>query len=358
MHAEDLRRLFRPWTFYLLRLDEQLRIPLKTLARATLALLVLPTLQFLGSWRDKTFFLPGEAKGLLEHPGQWAVFLAPPVLLILYAFAFRSLIVAVRDLKSFCVGNRIPRQVTLALDSQISTLQFRTRHAALLPFLSCLGLFITVRNFIQTSSPVRYYGNDIFDSAAHQWGFLFTRTSNSILYCIVFPALLFQILFLTNALFQILKSLRDSRALAVDFFSPDGCGGLSKLGKVNLFIMCMWATVFVVIYAHFVTHRETALTLSAALVCATLLFLAQSTVGVYAVHQSVRDTKREVLQRLGQHLRVSLETNKDLETVLPLVHLRQAVLSTSSFPYSKNVSAIVNSLRLLPPIVALLHLIL
>ncbi len=325
--------------------------------RLLLMFSILPLCQFFGAVADNALRLPGNGKGLLVHAGQWAIFIAPPLIVLFLAIAMRNLIHIVKNLAKFSQTESVPPDLSALVHRLSRLLLCRTKHVALLVLLSLLGALVAVRNFIQTSDPFRYYGNDIFDSAYHKWGFLFTRINNCLLYVLVFPVLLFAAISLTWALNRLLGAMARDRNTCIDFFNPDNCGGFSAFGRINVCIMCMWFAVFGVIWADFETHDRAALTLIISAVAGSAAFFAQSILGIYPIYHCLRQKKRSTLGKLHSELNAIFRDRHGFSRVEPLMYFRKVVIETSVLPYSRNARFLVNSLRLAPAVLALTRLV-
>ncbi|HWM93602.1 MAG TPA: hypothetical protein VN493_22780 [Thermoanaerobaculia bacterium] len=293
------------------------------------------------------------------------------MLVYLASLALKKIAVAARDLASYSVKGEIPARAAEAVERHLGYFKLKGKRIKLFfSTLIVLGAAVSAVNFLQTSDPVKAFGNYTFDSIKYFWGFLFTRISNTLLYTLVFPILIFEILLITLMLVRLLRAMVDEGALYIDFFNDDDCGGMSAFGFINVLIMLFWVVVFCIILCDFLVQKEVATTLVISAVFCSTLFIVQSVWGVYSIHTCVQSKKTETLAEIEKVLKTitagELQVNTvlkyimagevPLERIPPVMQLREVVRSTRTVPYTRNAAIAVNTMRIAPPVMAVIRL--
>ncbi len=118
--------------------------------------------------------------------------------------------------------------------------------------------------------------------------------------------------------------------------------------------MLIYALIFTVMIALTITHTNNYLTLMLPIIISFVVFIVQSFAGVYHVHMIVVEEKDKQLKIINNLLRKNIyQINEKNDFPGGLIFLRKYVLSLKSYPYTKIPSFVVNSLRILPPLMAL-----
>jgi hypothetical protein len=335
-------------------------LPSRSLRRAYLVGgLLFPILIAIGCRLDGTWTMSGSGKGFAQYYGFWAIFVTTPITLLLTSYLFDTFNDAIRKPEKYCVDltDEARARIERLVQRHTQSLSLRSRSAWILVFMMIVLFLWWLFNVINTlSPPLSTFHHDVFDSAGHPFGFYATKTYLFFLYVFVYAPAVFLAMHVTASMISILKFLCRDEVLRINFFHPDNCGGTSLFGKINLIILSIYLNFFAVIYAQYVTHRQTYLVITVSLIACSLLAAAQSVAGVYYIHKAVAQKKRESIQavteRLNQQFASSLQPGGKFPN--DLLAFRNHLMSVHTFPYTKGALVGVNIIRFAPAALAVL----
>lgn len=330
----------------------------KLLYVTLLWLLIMPIVACIASFRDNTWSLPRNGKGFFQHYGALAMMATAPLLVSLTVLTVSKFTRTIGSLSTYTVGRKLPQNLRKSIDKHVSSIQFRltSRYIVLLPMV--VGFYSGILNIQATSGDVtEVFGNDVFDSRAHIFGFIAYKSYLLVLWSLVYPVILFQIIHITVSLVSILKSLSERKLLYIDFFHEDNCGGVSVFGAINLRITTLYLLVFLVAYMIRLTHSNDYLSLTLSINGAWILFILQSLANVYYIHRFVRIKKSNYLTKLNGKLNEMLVQEDLSKFPLHLLQLRAHVVSVNTFPYTVAARYTINVIRVLPALFGLFNLL-
>ena len=320
--------------------------------------LVLPCAVLLGAWLDGTLFLPGPGVGLFEHYGFLTYAVSTPILYLLVRLLHGRTLAALSYESGYFDRRALGRSTRRQRTTLLRSLRGAGRGRFVLDLLMLAGLLTTVVNVIQTSSPGAHYGNDTFDSTTHLWGFLAAKAYIGFTWIVVYPAAVFVVVHAGLLLPLLLRSMSRDGALQIEVFHEDQCGGLSGLGTLNFMAMVCYLPPLA-----FVALRQTHTIVNYAtgivpLFATSAFFVAQSILGVYHLHRAISREKRGVLDRVRERLDdnyARLEAGGEFPAGILL--LRDHVATVRTFPYTRNVGALVNVLRFAPSVLGVARIL-
>jgi hypothetical protein len=217
----------------------------------TLALQALSVLIFIGAALDHTLVLPGPNIGLLEHLGIIILLVTVPILL----FGSVRLLAAVEAVLSDPFEFTQSYLATAALVKHLS-IKTNRRKQVLFTALAVVGLLSLIVNINSALQPDRAYGRDVFDSNRHPFGFATTRLYLAVIWCVVLPLAIVTVLIVCEALIALVRFAHQHGTLNVNWFAPDHCAGMARLGKLAtrtaflLLLVSSWPLANYYVFGH------------------------------------------------------------------------------------------------------------
>lgn len=320
--------------------------------RAGLFISFFPALIAIASWIDGTWKMQDSGKGLSQHYGYWAIFLATPVVLLLTLHLLDTFINSIQKIDNYCIDitGEMHSRVSKLVQRHIRSLSLRSRSDWILVFIMVVMLLWCLFNIITTISPIETYHHDVFDAFAHPFGFYTAKVYLILVYTLVYSVAIFVALHVTASMISILKFLYRNDILRINLFHADNCGGTSIFGNINLMILGIYASFFAVIYAMYMTHRQTYIALILALTGCSFLAIIQSVAAVYYIHKTVSKKKRECIEamtaRLNQQFAASLQQGSQFPN--DMLAFRNHLIDIHTFPYARGALVAVNVIRFAP----------
>jgi len=310
------------------------------------------------SYFEKTCKLPDDGRGLSIHYGIWAIFVGSPLLVIISSVAYFKFVRTIQDLGHYTIGSTMPSDLKKIVDKTLASLRLQTWTRYLFYLILLVAWTCWLKNVIQTIHPYDSYGNDVFDSYAHPWGFYSFKLYLAFLWVAVYPVMTYAALHIFASMIYILRYMGKNKLFRLDFFHEDECGGVSVFGEINLLLLSMTFIVLATVIAIKLTHLGNYPTIWGSIIVSFLLLLVQSIAGVYHIHLFVRSKKREVLGAVNVFLNQALmKAGQSKKFPGDLLALRNHVAAIRSFPYARGVRLFVNILRLSPAALGLFHVI-
>lgn len=239
---------------------------------------------------DDSIVLEGQALGLAEHSGIWIIVIGDFLILFLLSIAFRLLLVGPRrfPVASNSVSKRYIRYSFFLLRRSLS-LQRRDRQIWLL--VTLVGFFFWINNAVQTTDAIRFYGRELYDSSTYIYGYIAMRLVLATSWIVFLPYLCFASLCTASSLYKIAKSCRNHGLFAFRFQHPDGCGGFSYLGQLNVIFVVGILIVYVELTVVTLTHQILNPGLVSGFVIATIAFLFGSYMMLIPVQRFLLEEK-------------------------------------------------------------------
>jgi len=324
----------------------------------TATYLAIPLIICFAAHIDGTWWMRGGGKGFFQHYGMLTIFTTTPIIVILTALALQKFRLTMDGLHNYTFLGTVPPDLEKLVAWHVRSLSLRKQSAWLFVLFCLIGFLFGVANIVQTISPVKTYGNDVFDAIQYPYGFYFTKLYLCLIWTFSYPVALFIALHITISLVIILRYMCRHDLLRIDFFHPDNCGGVSIFGSINLLVMTIYANFFAVLYMLHVTHAtKTYLTVTVPWFGLSFIFIIQSFGAVYHIHKFAAIKRNESLQMIGAFLNtqmLNLLTEKKFSA--DLIHARNHLLGLKTYPYAGPALAVVNAIRYVPAIVAVAKL--
>ncbi len=358
----DASRTHARFSYFFDSADANDNCPLSPRSCSAIASILGATLVLVGSVIDNTVWMSGGAKGLAQHWGFWVIFTTTPLIIILTGHIldnFKEIVGGPEnyiDMKSDPASASRIRQLILA---ETESVLLRGRSRFLLYFGILVGLFYAIINDIKTYNPGLTYGHDVFDSAAHSWGYATTKLYLLPIFIVVYPFSIFIAAHVTWSVTRVLRLACENKVLRVRLFHHDNCGGTSRFGYLNLLVMTLCILFFAILIGMIITHKRTYFVTESALIFCSLFLIALSVIGVYSVHRFVVDKKRDCLRSVGKKIDDQLRgaLDGDLEFHGDFLILREHLIGLRTYPYTSKAMLAVVVLRYTPAIVALVSMI-
>lgn len=260
------------------------------------------------AWREGTLHLRQVGgRGLLEHLGTWAQFLACPVLVILVVEVLRSVAGVFADRRFISSGGDPDAlfQAFLVRRCVCRTRQGRLRFG----LFSFTGVLAVVVNLQNTRIPYKVYGQDVWDSSAHLGGYWIGKAFLLFEWAYLFPVVAFVALAVGTSIYEIVqRATLGGQELSV--FSADGCGGFRPLGQTMIRIVYLDVPIAVIILALHYTHAYFYATLVLGACVLMLVVIIQLFLPFVELHRMLERLKEEKLASLEQ---VIVRSNRALD---------------------------------------------
>jgi hypothetical protein len=316
---------------------------------------ILPALVVFGSYLDNTFWLSGNGKGLWQHYGVWSLFLTTPILLIIALNILNRFFLIIKNINNYITCLEMPLGLTRIINKQMKSISLKTKTKYILIFFGIIGFMSSIVNIYQTVEPIKYYGNDVFDSYKYFWGFLANKIFLTFIWTLIYPIVGFIVLHVSYSMVIILRYLYQNGILFVDFFHKDNCGGVSNFGYINNLIMGIYINIFFVVFCLFITHSNNYFTLMLSSVLLAGIMIIHNFLIVYYIQKFVKSEKEKLLKKINERLNEGINNLKAFHHGLLL--LRNHIINVRPHPYTKIASVVKNLFRFFPPAVALLKLL-
>jgi hypothetical protein len=307
-----------------------------------------------GSYLDGTFHLEHGGKGFLEHYGVWAILITDPLLMISTAFAWYQFRATIVDLPVVLVPN-CRAELRRRVAPYAHFVELKQNGVFLYILLVVLGCLAWINNVYQTNDPVRFFGHKVFDSTEFIFGFAANKLVLFVSWVLVYPACGFVTLSLCLSTFLILRRLRSAGLIKPSVFHPDGCYGLSNLGKLNVCLLVPFLLAFLVLFAILITHARAYASIVVPLIILTALFLAVSVITIQPILSQAREAERNSYQLL-RTASMNLP-HTDFSGAIAFAIERLCFGMSSGSPYSKTTRALLTVLRAIPVTVTTFKLI-
>jgi hypothetical protein len=296
---------------------------------------------------DENFWLPGRGIGLLQHPGIPAIILADFIVLGLAAMIARKFMRLVTKLPvNSQASNR--RYLRRAVTRGRAAILLNGR--ALRLFLLCAGfaLLFWIGNAIQTLNPVRFYGNDVFDSYYHTASYTAFRIVLGISWILVYPYCVVVIFAVAGNIYLVTRTLQRHKRLFYSTFHPDRSGGFSFVGDINFLVIMMMLSLYVALITVIHTHQKLNILQISGFVILSVSFLILTFLISWPTISFLIKKRRSMM--LGGY---KTAHSSSTQSILYLIWL-STIASFS--PYSSYQRVMINGSRLIPITIAALRL--
>jgi hypothetical protein len=266
------------------------------LALVFLSFLPLPC--FWAALRDDTLYLEqrNQGAGLMEHPAFWALFTGGPALLVLTLLLFKRM-AFITD--KFCSEKAID-YVPECREKILDLLACRTKKLKLIfGTMMLLGIYAVVANYQNTRMPTSVFGQDVWDSIHHPFGFWVAKGFLAVQWVYVLPLAIYAGVSASTSILLLVSHITSKATIKIKPFEPDGCGGYRILGQAMLSVIYLNVPFALFIAADIFTHK----TFYTTLVLAALLLISILAFEIFApfvrLHRLLSAGKSQRLQELS-----------------------------------------------------------
>jgi len=238
---------------------------------------------------DNSLWLPGEATGLLEHPGILAIVLGDAVLFLLCVYASQM---------TRLVGRRLPTDRRLLVQRYFRQIILRRIFGRggvfkkMLLLLSTIGALALVNQTVQLADASAYYGHDTFDSFLHLRSFWVNRFNLFISWCIVIPLFSSYLIAHTMVIRHFFRRCDKHRLVAFQPGHPDQHGGFTFFGWLDTIYLVGLLVVLGEVFLLIITHRRVTFGGLFSLISITVGVLLISALSIHEVLRVVRRQER------------------------------------------------------------------
>lgn len=279
--------------FALRGLAKHRRMQWSTRANAGLACAFAAAFTSAAYW-EKTLVMPGQAVGLLEHPGIWLFLVAQvaiPWILNRSLRRFRNL----HFDHTAPLSREFMSQEFASIEHRlVQSLERRTvRSRGVFDVIVFVGLLAWAWNTFQNQDPLKFLHFDFWDSSRHAINYWLTRFYKLYVLVMVGPALIHAQLCLVRAVRNMFDLAASRRAVILDPYHCDGDGGLTLI--VNSVINPMVPIVLtssLLTVAAFVVHGKYDITTIGGLAITVALLLLVYFVPALALRRAIADEKK------------------------------------------------------------------
>jgi hypothetical protein len=231
---------------------------------------ILPAAALLGGLAERTSYLPGTGRGVLDHFGFHALFLSAPLLAWMLCRFVVKLSAVIAEPRWFA---NIGKTADATLQGELINLALGRdkRGATLLALMRSIGVAAVIANASSTRYPLLVYGEDVFDSIMHPFGYVVARIFLAYYWVYLLPLVAYFVVVATVATVRIAHLVEQSDEYELRCFAADGCGGFRELGTLMTSVVFLYVPIAVVVAALSLTHANFYPTLKLSAVLAVLV---------------------------------------------------------------------------------------
>ncbi len=307
---------------------------------------------------DGALILPGLGRGLLEHYGFAASFIAGPILLITSFYIRRYFPQAAQDLIEKDATDKGKEEIRTEIRPEADSGISARNSIRLLLMLSLAGAVFSIQPFIELSNPKAYWGNDVFNASRYVLSYWAANSYLLVLWILIYPLTILQIISTSVAAqFLVTESIR-RKVLHLDLLHPDLHAGMTRFGYLNLLLMTVWLLPAATLASLYYTHDKSYFSPVAVALFFAALFTFHSIVGLWRIASSIR-TERDaaVVVWNGKIGRLMDRKGSGATETLIAMKYRDCLLAVRLLPYAKPATAGVNVLRLTPAAIAIIQVV-
>jgi len=249
-------------------------------------------LLLLAGWLDNSFFLEGTARGVLEHPGAWGIIFGDFFVFLAVSTLFRS----IRKIPARFPVSRTPvtrRYIRMKFGSLLEGISMRRKKTnRIFLYTVAVSFSFWLNNAYQTTDPIRYYGNELFDSSTFICGYLSMRVILFFSWVVLLPYVAITSALSALTIFRMVRTLDKRRLLSFSIYHPDGCGGFSYFGNLNVAIVMGLIVVYFELAIVLFTHHRLNPGLASGFIIVTLFTVALSYAMMIPVFAALSDIRR------------------------------------------------------------------
>lgn len=216
-------------------------------------LLIISLLPYVGAAIDRSFFIEGEALGLLEHYGNMCFTIVCP---LIFLFAIRGVRYFDRFINNIDTNLKAEKyEKKFKLDEFLQTYWIENPYKFLMYLFILVGFVFATINAINTfTGQEGVWGHDVYDSKNYIGGYVAQRFFFYIWWALVFPILIYQLFVIIIVLNKLFSLVIETDSLDLQPMHPDNAGGLGRLGGMawnfNIAILLTMAITASLYYTH------------------------------------------------------------------------------------------------------------
>jgi hypothetical protein len=301
------------------------------------------------SIHDNNLHLPTPGRGLLEHYGFQASFIAAPIAFTTCYFAVSYFLRLLRDIHQLLTPDANPAIVRSVIKPHVDSLFLRGKWRNGLWLFMVVGAAMSIAIFKKLDAPAKFWGNDVFNAMSYHYSFVAANLYLFVVWAFVCPIILFCVLHIIFSTQIIVANLKKRNLFRLNFLHIDKCGGMSKFGTLNFLVMTIYIWPSGAFYALHVTHRFTYSSLIAGAIIVSGVFILQAVYGIYWVSQTIMSERNSFVTSLNQRIGKAMEGNgRNFSAAVATMEYRDRVLSVTPYPYSGRILAAVKVLSFAP----------
>jgi hypothetical protein len=261
-------------------------------------LLLISFLPYLGAAFDRSFFLPGESVGMLEHYGNICFTVVFPLIFLFGMRGFRCFDQFISNIDANLIKDKFERKVKL--QEFLHTNWIKEPYVPL-KFLFIFGgvTFATI-NAVNTLRPEEVWNHDVYDSISHVSGYIAQRIFFYVWWAYILPIFIYRLFVVVITLNKLFHLVIDTDSLDLQPMHPDNAGGLGKLGKMalnfNIAILLTMAVSATLYYTHGYNTP-----LECGIVVQFLLLPVVFFLPLLQVHKAMKIKKESLLLEISKH---------------------------------------------------------
>lgn len=296
------------------------------------------------AYLDGNYFLVGNDLGLFEHFGIWIITLGDWLILL----AIAAIVVQARRIPSrfpLKPGKVTRRFARLTMTRLLGSMSLARRDRVLFLYFVLAGLAFWANNAVQTRYPQYYYGNDLFDSINFIHGYYVTRVLLFFSWVVFIPYIAFVTICVAATIFKSVSTTAKHGLLDFKPLHPDGCGGFSFFGNLNLVFILGILVIYSELIVVLLTHDQLNPGLLSGFVIITVVFLGLSYVTLVPVFLFLgRERRRHALRNYA----IASRQDVTLDGIAHFLFSRESSFS----PYNALQRVAVNVARFVPIVVS------
>ena len=197
-----------------------------------LILLFVSFLPYLGAAFDGTFYISGEALGLLEHYGNVCFTIVCP---LLFLFAMRGIRDFDRFISNIDTNLKVERfQEKVKIQVFLQTNWTKDSYVFVKFFIILFGFVFATWNAMNTFRPEEVWNHDVYDSVNYIGGYITQRVFFYIWWAYILPILIYRLFVIVVTLKRLFNVVIATDSLNLQPMHPDNAGGLGRLGSMAL----------------------------------------------------------------------------------------------------------------------------
>lgn len=306
-----------------------------------LSFLIFPGLIIAAGIIDDTLFLAKSngGRGVLEHFGTWSQVISTPILLLMAIGLQRSIGSCLQEVKEI---SRKPETESLLEDLE-DVLRCESPHFKTIYILMIIfGSYSLIINIQNTRQAVAIYGQDVWDSSNHIYGYVVGKLFLGFEWIVVFPFVIYVAASCWFSIVQLANEIVEKELIEFSPYTPDKCSGFKVLGSIMIRIGYLGVPFVFIIVAHIFTHSNFYITLlfasSLVIVCLVAILLLP----FYKVHLYLSNQQKKYLSNLAKQITKCQMKTPNIRpyepwlTVMASDSLYSKASEVSTWPYMKS----------------------